>query len=256
MRRHEYVDWVVALPLCLLSSVTGGRRNNAAWHLKIGAFIYVVGKPFAGLVLEYSDILFLRNVDPLQCRVCYIVGMGKRVANALVLRRDVFDIASHECLLVLCAQRSEPCLEAEAGEKLGWELLSYFFSWSVGREYDGIAVEVVHHALRVGEMPALKQVEEEVPNRRVGLLELVYEDDPGFACLDFQGELALFAADVAAWASDERIEGVFAAVVAEVDLREGLARCEQVAEDAGRLGLADAGCGATFETGRRQAIEL
>lgn len=90
-------------------------------------------------------------------------------------------------------------------------------------------------------MPALKQVEEEVPNRWVDLLELVYEDDPGFAGLDFQGELALFAADVAARASDERVEGVFAAVVAEVDLREGLARGEQAAEDAGRLGLADAG---------------
>ena len=58
-----------------------------------------------GLILEYSDILFFRNVDPLQCRVYYIVGMGKRVASALVLRRDVFDIASHECVLVLCAQR-------------------------------------------------------------------------------------------------------------------------------------------------------
>lgn len=69
-------------------------------------------------------------------------------------------------------------------------------------------------------MPALKQVEEEAPNRWVGLLELVYEDDAGFAGLDFQGELALFAADVAARASDERVEGVFAAVVAEVDLRE------------------------------------
>ena len=99
----------------------------------------------------------------------------------------------------------------------------------------------MHRALWVGEMPALKQVEEEVPNRWVGLLELVYEDDAGFAGLDFQGELALFAADVAARASDERVEGVFAAVVAEVDLREGLARGEQIAEDAGRLGLADAG---------------
>ena len=187
---------------------------------------------------------------------CYIVGMGKRVASALVLRRDISNIASHECLLVLCAQRGKPCFEAEAGEELGWELLPHLFFWSVGREYDGIAVEVVHRALRVGEMPALKQVEEEVPNRRVGLLELVYEDDSGFAGLDFQGELALFAADVAARASGERVEGVFAAVVAEVNLREGLARCEQVVEDAGRLGLADAGCGATFETGRRQAIEL
>ena len=74
-------------------------------------------------------------------------GWGKRIANALVLRRDVFDIASHECLLVLCAQRGQPCLEAEAGEELGWELLPHLFFWSVGREYDDIAVEVVHRAL-------------------------------------------------------------------------------------------------------------
>lgn len=86
---------------------------------------------------------------------CYNVGMGKRVASALALRRDVFDIASHECLFVLCAQRGKPCLEAEAGEELGWELLPHLFFWGVGREYDGIAVEVVHRALRVGEMPAL-----------------------------------------------------------------------------------------------------
>ena len=202
MRRQEYAGRVVVLSLCLLLSVTWNRGNGAAWRLKIGAFIYVVGKPFAGLILEYSDILFFRNVDPLQCRVYYIVGMGKRVVSVLVLRRDVFDIASHECLLALCAQRGKPCLEAEAGEEFGRELLPHLFFWSVGREYDGVAVEVVHRALRVGEMPALKQVEEEVPNRWVGLLELVYEDDSGFAGLDFQGELALFAADVAAWASD------------------------------------------------------
>ena len=61
----EYIDWVVALPLCLLSSVTRDRRSSAAWYLKIGAFIYVVGKPFAGLILEYSGIRFFRNVDPL-----------------------------------------------------------------------------------------------------------------------------------------------------------------------------------------------
>lgn len=81
----------------------------------------------------------------------------------------------------------KPCLEAEAGEELGWELPPHLLFWSVGREYDGIAVEVVHRALWVGEMPALKQVEEEVPNRWVGLLELVYEDDAGFAGLDFSG---------------------------------------------------------------------
>lgn len=212
MRRQEYAGRAVVFSLCLLLSVNWNCGRDAAWRLKIGAFSYVVGKPFAGLILEYSDILFFRNVDPLQCRVYYIVGMGKRVASALVFRRDVFDIASHECLLVLCVQRGKPCLEAEAGEELGWELLPHLFFWSVGREYDGVAVEVVHRALRVGEMPALKQVEEEVPNRWVGLLELVYEDDSGFAGLDFQGELALFAADVAAWASDERVEGVFAAV--------------------------------------------
>lgn len=33
--------------------------------------------------------------------------------------------------------------------------LPHLFFWSVGREYGGIAVEVVHRALRVGEMPAL-----------------------------------------------------------------------------------------------------
>lgn len=147
MRRQEYIDWVAALPPCLLLFVTWDRRSSAAWRLKISAFIYVVGKPFAGLILKYSGILFFRNVDSLQCRVYYIVGMGKRVASALVLRRDVFDIASHECLLVLCAQRGQPCLEAEAGEELGWELLPHLFFWSVGREYDDIAVEVVHRAL-------------------------------------------------------------------------------------------------------------
>lgn len=86
---------------------------------------------------------------------CYNVGMGKHVASTLVLRHDIFNIVSHGCLLVLCAQRGRPCLEAEAGEELGWELLPHLFFWSVGREYDGIAVEVVHRALRVGEMPAL-----------------------------------------------------------------------------------------------------
>ncbi len=35
-------------------------------------------------------------------------------------------------------------------------------------------------------MPALKQVEEEAPNRRVGLLELVYEDDPDLLALIFR----------------------------------------------------------------------
>ena len=144
-----------------------GRRSSAAWRLTIGAFIYVVGKPFAGLTLEYPDILFFRSIDSLQCRVYYIVGMGKRVASALVLRRDISNIASHECLLVLCAQRGKPCLEAEAEEELGRELLPHLLFWSVGREYDGVAVVVVHRALRVGEMPALKQVEEEVPNRWV-----------------------------------------------------------------------------------------
>ena len=124
-RACAFAEWAAVLPLCLLVSVTGGHRSSAAWRLKIGTFIYVVGKPFAGLILECSDILFFRNVDPLQCRVSYIVGMGKRVASALVLRRDVFDIASHECLLVLCAQRGKPCLEAEAGEEFGWELLPY-----------------------------------------------------------------------------------------------------------------------------------
>lgn len=103
------------------------RGNGAAWRLKIGAFIYVVGKPLAGLILEYSDILFFRNVDPLQRRVCYIVGMGKHVASELVLLRDISNIASHECLLVLCAQRGKACLEAEAGEELGWELLPHLF---------------------------------------------------------------------------------------------------------------------------------
>lgn len=87
-----------------------GRRSSAAWRLTIGAFIYVVGKPFAGLTLEYPDILFFRSIDPLQCRVCYIVGMGKRIASALVLRRDISNIASHECLLVLCAQRANLAL--------------------------------------------------------------------------------------------------------------------------------------------------
>lgn len=119
----------MVLSLCLLLSVTWNRGNGAAWRLKIGAFIYVAGKPFAGLILEYSDILFFRNIDPLQCRVYYIVGMGKRVTSALVLRRDVFDIASHECLLVLSVQRGKPCLEAEAGEELGWELLSRISSF-------------------------------------------------------------------------------------------------------------------------------
>ena len=109
--------------MCLLPSVTWDRRSSAAWYLKIGAFIYVVGKPFAGFILKYSDILCFRNVDPLQCRIYYIVGMGKRVASELVLRRDISNIASLECLLVLCAQRGKPCLEAEAGEEFGWELL-------------------------------------------------------------------------------------------------------------------------------------
>ena len=137
MRRQEYAGRVVALPLRLLSSVTWNRRSSVAWHLKISAFIYVVDKPFAGLILEYSDIHLFRNVDPLQCRVYYIVGMGKRVASALVLCRDTFNITSHECLLVLCARRGKPCLQAEAGEELGWELLPHLFFWSVGREYDG-----------------------------------------------------------------------------------------------------------------------
>ncbi len=109
-------------------------------------------------------------------------------------------------------------------------------------DHDRVA-EVDLAALGVRQLPVLEDLEEDVEDVRVGLLDLVEEDDRVRLAAHGLGELAaLVVADVAGGRADEPGHGVLLHVLRHVHLDHGvLVAEEELGERARQLGLADAG---------------
>src|SRR5207245_4990016 len=97
-------------------------------------------------------------------------------------------------------------------------------------------------ALRVGELPVLEDLQEDVEDIWVRLLDLVEEDDRVRLPAHSLSELAAFVvADVAGGRADEPGHGVLLPVLRHVDLDHRVLVTEQeLGEGARQLGLADA----------------
>ena len=111
-----------------------------------------------------------------------------------------------------------------------------------GHDHDRVP-EVDLAALGVGQLPVLEDLEEDVEDVRVGLLDLVEEDDRVRLAAHGLGELAaLVVADVAGRRADEPGHGVLLHVLRHVDLDHRVLVAEQeLGERARELGLPDAG---------------
>ena len=110
-----------------------------------------------------------------------------------------------------------------------------------GHDHDRVA-EVDLAALGVGQLPVLEDLEQDVEDVRVGLLDLVEQDDRVRLAAHGLGELAaLVVADVARRRADEPGHGVLLHVLRHVDLDHRVLVAEQeLGERARQLGLADA----------------
>ena len=108
-------------------------------------------------------------------------------------------------------------------------------------DHDRVA-EVDLAALGVRQLPVLEDLEEDVEDVRVGLLDLVEEDDGVRLAAHGLGELAaLVVADVAGGRADEPGHGVLLHVLRHVDLdHRVLVAEEELGERARQLGLPDA----------------
>ena len=110
-----------------------------------------------------------------------------------------------------------------------------------GHDHDHVP-EVDLAALRVGQLPVLEDLQQDVEHVRVRLLDLVEEDDRVRLAAHGLGELAAFVvADVARRRADEPGHGVLLHVLRHVDLDHRVLVAEQeLGERAGELGLPDA----------------
>ena len=103
--------------------------------------------------------------------------------------------------------------------------------------------EVDPAALGVRQVPVLEDLEQDVEDLRVGLLDLVEQDDAVALAADRLGQLAaLVEADVAGRRADEPAHVVALHELAHVDLDERVLAAEhELGERLGELGLPDAG---------------
>ena len=113
----------------------------------------------------------------------------------------------------------------------------------VGGHDDHRVGEVDRPALAVGEPPVVHQLQQDVPDLRVGLLDLVEQDHGVGAPAHRLGQLAAVAVpDVAGGRADQPRDRVRLAVLGHVDADQRLLGREQpLRERLDQLGLADAG---------------
>ena len=104
-------------------------------------------------------------------------------------------------------------------------------------------LEVDRPALAVGQATVVEDLEQDVEDVRVGLLDLVEQDDLVRPAPDRLGQLAaLLVADVAGRRADQARDGELLHVLAHVDPDHRVLVVEQeLGEGPGELGLADAG---------------
>src|SRR5215216_6678013 len=109
-----------------------------------------------------------------------------------------------------------------------------------GHDQDDV-LEVHGAALRVRELPVLKDLQHDVEDVGVGLLDLVEENDRVGTPADLLGELAaLVVADVAWRRTDETRDRVALHVLGHIEPDHGVLVAEEVfGERTGELGLAD-----------------
>ena len=126
-----------------------------------------------------------------------------------------------------------------------------------GHDHHGV-LEVHGPALRVGQATVVEDLEQDVEDIRVGLLDLVEQDDLVWPTADGLGQLAaLLVADIAGRRPDQPRDGELLHVLAHVDADHRLLVVEQEAgEGAGELGLADAGRAEEQERADRTARVL
>ena len=112
----------------------------------------------------------------------------------------------------------------------------------VGGHDDEGVLEVDGPALAVGQPAVVQDLQQDVEHVRVGLLDLVQEDDRIGPALDGLGQLAaLLVPDIARRGPDQPGDGVFFHVFGHVESDQRLLRVEEeLGQGPGQLGLADA----------------
>src|SRR6478736_5400330 len=129
----------------------------------------------------------------------------------------------------------------------------------VGRHDDDGVLEVDHPTLRVGEAAVLEHLQQRVEDLRMGLLDLVEENDREGLAAHLLGELAtLLVTDVAGRRAEQPAHRVLLGVLGHVELDQRvLAAEEELGERLGELGLADTGGAGEDEraTGAARVLE-
>ena len=168
-----------------------------------------------------------RRVDPVE-------ELGPEVL--LELGRDLL---LHQLVRALGAGRVGRAHGPEAQARVGLELLGAEVR---GHDDDAVA-EVDPPTLGIRQVPVLEDLEEDVEDLRMGLLDLVEQDDAVVLAADGLGQLAaLVEADVARRRPDEAADVVALHELAHVDLDERVLAAEhELGERLGELGLPDAG---------------
>jgi hypothetical protein len=175
--------------------------------------------------------------------VQHLLGRKRREDDDLVdavqeLRPESFSQGLFDLLIALStlAFRIGP-QEAERAA------LGHEFGAEIGGHDQHRVAKVDHTALAVGQAAVVQDLQQGIPNLRVGLFDLVEQDHPvGPAANGFSELAALFVADVAWRRAEEAGGGVLLTVLAHVHADDGVLIIEEeLRQGLGQFGLADAG---------------